>query len=561
MDTLYERFQRSAFANASRTAMQWKHGGRWRSWTYRELYSRVNDLSMMLLNAGIRKGDRVAIMSENRPAWTAADLAINSIGAISVPVHTTANRAFVDHLLNHSGCRLLLISSRLYDDNKTWICSPGLEEIWAFKDSIDESAVTRHVDTNSVTTKWHLPLRDATMHDLATIIYTSGTTGEPKGVMLTNKNILSNVEATRKRVPVYKSDTFLSFLPLSHVLERTCGSYVPLMTGAQIVYAEGIKELTGNLKEIRPTVIIAVPKIFETFREKIIDKMNTKSPALRKLFNGSMNKNCSILHRCLANTLIHSRIRQTLGGHLRVAVSGGASLHRGVLDFFHAIGIGIVEGYGLTETSPVVSVNSPKDNRCGTVGQPLEGIEVKIASDGEILVKGANVMPGYYLDDYATREAFDTEGYFRTGDTGTVDKEGFITIIGRKKEIIVTSNGKNIAPAAIETRLNMSPFIAQSVLTGDGRKFVSALIVPDAGNLAKASTDGHGEWEAIIGREIDAINETLMPHERIRRFCLIGRPFSIEKGELTPTLKIKRGIVEATYIDAIEHLYRSEDVC
>jgi len=403
--------------------------------------------------------------------------------------------------------------------------------------------------------------------DCCSIIYTSGTTGRPKGVALTHRNFLSDAEAVNEVVPVLKNDIFLSFLPLSHVLERLAGYYLPLAYGATIAYAESVRELPKNLKEVRPTLLISVPRVFEKFHDAIWDKINKGSSLQKKIFKWSLKQKKYTLGHRIADRLVFRKIRQNMGGNLRLAISGGAALDQNIGKFFYKIGVTVLEGYGLTETSPVICVNREKDFKFGTVGKVLPGIKVKITETKEVLVKGPNVFASYYGNKEQTKQAF-KEGWFCTGDQGFLDKQGFLTIIGRGKEMIVTSGGKNVWPEPVESLLNTDKFIAQSIIIGDKRKFISALIVPDwqevevylkEQNLPMQEHTKLIKDPTLINIFQQRINEKINPNlsdvEKIKKFVLLPQEFSQDEDELTPTLKLRRHIIEKHYQKSIDSIY------
>jgi len=403
--------------------------------------------------------------------------------------------------------------------------------------------------------------------DVCSIVYTSGTTGLPKGVELSHNNFLSNVEAVKSAVPVRQDDVFLSFLPLSHILERTCGYYVPLLSGAAIAYAESAKTILLNLSEIKPTILIAVPRIFEKFYEGVWNNARELAGFKKHIFFWALKQKERGLPRILAEFLVFKKIKSKLGGHLRLAVSGGASLDKKIAKFFMKIGILILEGYGLTETSPVIAVNKEDGFKFGAVGKPISGVDVKIFRDKEILVKGPNVMKKYFNDLEGTKSVIDPDGWFHTGDLGFVDEEGFLTIIGRKKEMIVLSGGKNIWPEVIERELNNDCFVSQSMIIGNNRKFISALIVPDwekiqnflkENNLAAESPENLVKNEILnefFRERVEEINKNFSDYEKIKKFQLIAQEFSQEREEMTPTLKLRRKTIEDNHKKEIEEMY------
>lgn len=553
--SIYTRFKEVASNNKTRPVVYWKEGERWKSYNYQDFLKLVVGLASGLSAQGINQDDKVAILSENRFEWLAVDLAVNKIGAVSVPIHATASGSLIDFIIDNSSSRFLFVSPSLLAKHKDLLVglqskvkivlfnrlNDGKEDgIINWNDLFDNKNVSSPVKYNKV----------------ASIIYTSGTTGQPKGVMLSNENFISNVEGANQRIKILNTDKFLSFLPLSHVLERSCGSYVPIFNGASIAYAESIKLLAKNLIEVKPTILICVPKIFENLHEKIMASIRSKNSLIKKLFFSSLKKDCHPFLKKIADLLIHHKIRQSLGGKLRFAISGGASIQENVIRFFERINIKIVEGYGLTETSPIICTNTLEDNKIGSVGKPIPCFEIKIASDKEVLVRGKSVMLGYWNEPQLTAEAF-SEDWFMTGDLGFQDKEGFLTIIGRKKDIIVTSNGKNVAPEKLEGVINLSPYIFQSLVVGHKRQCLGALIVPDKEIIGEEKYADKKILQAIVEKEINAINEKLMSHEKIKKYFILNKPFTMEEEELTPTLKIRRKIIENKYSKEIEKMYQN----
>lgn len=555
MGKIYTKFKQTAEANKKRTAVRWKEDGRWQENSYNKLLENVDRLASGLLSLDIEKGDRAAILSENRWEWLACDLAINKIGGISVPIHATANQDTIEYILKDSESDILVISRRLYYKHKEFIDAiEDLDEVLLLDDEKDSDFVFF-----SELLKKSKKDKAENIDDLeiSSIIYTSGTTGEPKGVMLTEDNFLSNTEAVLKRIEVSESDKFLSFLPMSHVLERTAGSYVPIFSGACISYVSEITKLSEYFGEVRPTILISVPKIFEKSYEKIFAGVKAKGEFFKKIFFKALSQERGSRNWKIANFFIFKKLRKKVyGGRLRFAVSGGASINENILKFFKKIGVDIIQGYGLTETSPIISANSLENNRLGTVGPAIEGVEIKIAEDKEIKVRGRNIMKGYWKKEDKTREVIDEDAWFSTGDLGFLDEKDFLTIIGRKKEIIVMSNGKNVAPEKIEGVLNLSLFIEQALVVGHKRNYLSALIVPDKKMIEeKFQSLKEDLINDVIEIELEKINPKLEEHEQIKAFKLLDKPFTIEAGELTPTLKIRRKIIEAEHSDLIEKLY------
>ena len=560
----------------------------------RDWFDRVRDVSLGLDALGVGRGDRVVIMSESRPEWLVADMAILTRGAITVPVYSTLTSAQAKYIVEDAGARLAFVSTRdqLEKLQRVRHELPMLEAIVSFETL--EAASPTVVTIDAVAERGHARLmgewgvgrefRDRAKQirpdDLATIIYTSGTTGPPKGVMLSHANLLSNVIAGHTVVTVNEEDVSLSFLPLSHSFERTV-SYVYLAFGVTIVFAESIETVGRDLPIVRPTVMTAVPRVYEKFQARILEKGQALPQPRRTLFQwgvrvarararaGAPERRVGrilAVESALADRLVFSKIRQSVGGRLRCLVSGSAPLAVDVAQFFAGIGLPITEGYGLTETSPIVTANPMGKPRIGTVGPPIPGVDVRIADDGEVLVRGPNVMMGYYNkpDDTA---AVLRDGWFHTGDVGTLDGDGYLTITDRKKDLLVTSGGKKIAPQPIEAVLKRSPLIAEAVVLGDRRRFACALIVPNFAGLERRLADlGRPPAEradlvrrddvvALYDEVIDALNRELSQFERIKKVRLLPREFTIESGELTPTLKVRRKAVEQNWRAAIDELY------
>ncbi|MBI2053827.1 MAG: long-chain fatty acid--CoA ligase [Candidatus Staskawiczbacteria bacterium] len=571
-----EVFFETAKKFPKKSAFLYKKGGVYFPIAYKEAASQVKILGSALQKCGVNKGDKVAILSENRPEWAISDMAIMAAGGITVPLHTTLSTKAISNVLKHSEAKILIVSNSDFL-NKVLLGQEHLKylEKIVFLEKLTEAQkknLTKKVlswkaffslHKNEVSEKIFLD-----PDDVCSIIYTSGTTGTPKGVLLSHRNFLSNVEAINEIVPVKESDVFLSFLPLSHVLERTAGYYMPLCFGATIAYAESIKQLSVNLKEVKPTVLISVPRIFEKFHDAIWDRINFSNPVKQKIFKWALKQEKNTFWHRLADIVVFKKIKSLLGGKLRLTVSGGASLNENLGRFFLKIGILILEGYGLTETSPVISVNQENDFKFGAVGKIIPGVKVKIAETKEIFVKGPNIFKGYFKNRNGTKSAFDKDGWFHTGDLGFMDKQGFLTIIGREKEMIVTSGGKNIWPEPIENLLNNDRFIHQSMIVGDKNKFISALIVPDWQEVKRHMKEKNLPLKepgklardpdilAVFQQRIDnKINPNLSEYEKIKKFKLLPQEFSQEQDELTPTLKLRRHIIENHYKKTIESFY------
>lgn len=573
-----EVFLETAKKHPNKHALLYKKEGVYFPITYKELSKKITVFSAGLQSLGIIPGDKVAILSENRPEWVISDISIMAVGAITVPLHTTFSPSAVCSVLNHCQAKVLIVSnSNLL--NKVLLGQKYLKHLKKIIFIETLTATQKEILSNKVISWKAIFSKNKNdgaepekifldPDDCCSVIYTSGTTGKPKGVVLTHRNFLSDVEAVNEVVPVKENDIFLSFLPLSHILERTAGYYMPICYGATIAYAESIKQLSNNLKEVRPTIMISVPRIFEKFHDAVWDKINSSSSFNKKIFKWALRKTPGSLSYRIADLFVFKKVRQQLGGKLRLTISGGASLNENIGRFFLKMGIIILEGYGLTETSPVICANQEHDFKFGTVGKMIPGVKVKITDKKEILVKGPNVFKGYLKNKEETKSAFDKDEWFYTGDLGFIDKQGFLTVIGRKKEMIVTSGGKNVWPEKIENLLSNDRFISQSIVIGNDKKFISALVVPDwqeieiylkERNLPLQEHDKltkNPELLTMFQERIDKkINPNLSEFEKVKKFKLLPQEFSHEQDELTPTLKLRRHIIENHHKKSIESMY------
>ena len=566
-----------------------KQEGRYVPIPTEEFARRVKHLSLGLSDLGLSPGDKLVIFSENRPEWTMTDFAVLCAGAVSVPIYTSLMPEQVKYIINDSDARIVVCSNRdLW--LKVEVVRPELRKVQHFV-LIDEEGPQGVISLSEVMArgKTIADLKPGLFEqralavrpeDLASIIYTSGTTGVPKGVMLTHGNFVSNSKALDAVTEFSAKDTILSFLPLSHVLERMT-TFSFLYKGASIYYAESIETVAENLLEARPTIMISVPRLFDKIYAKVMDNILTQSPLKRKIFFWAIGVGKKYgarkirhrpipwwlgLRRKIAAKLVYGKVVEKTGGRVHFFVSGGAPLSGDIAEFFYAIGITILEGYGLTETSPVLTCNTFDKMKFGTVGPPVPGVEIKIAPDGEILAKGPNIMKGYYKKEQETREAFE-DGWLHTGDIGHFDEEGFLVITDRKKDILITAGGKNVAPQPIENQLKANPYIQSAVVVGGGRKFISALIVPDFDKLevyARAKGIPFGSHKELVEREeivsfmlaeVNRATPDLASYERIKKIVLLDRDFDADT-ELTPSLKVKRHIVEKVFKPLIDVLYK-----
>lgn len=583
--TLISMLEHSIQHYGSKPALAHKpKGSTYQDISYAELGESVDAFSKGLTALGVQKSDRVAILSENRPEWAITDFGTLKAGAVTVPMFSTLTATQVGYILKDSGSKIICVSTEAQLKKALSIQDevPSLEQIIIF-DSIEDEIPEGASQFETVCGLEGETIDDAASEDdIATIIYTSGTTGDPKGVMLTHANFISNLQACKSLIDVNDADVLLSFLPLSHVFERLGGHYVPLFSGAKIAYAESTFTVAQNMREVAPTVMLSVPRLYETMHDRILRAVQEGSPLKQKIFHWGVSVGSSVssaiqqgknpsailqLKQNIADKLVFAKLKAATGGRLRFFVSGGAALPQSIAEFFHAAGILILEGYGLTETSPVISMNHPGKWKFGTVGVKVPGVEVQIAEDGEILTRGPHVMKGYFNNESATAEVIDAEGWFYTGDIGIIDEEGFVKITDRKKNIIVLSNGKNVAPQPIESELVQSPFISQIMLIGNERKNLAALIVPNFDALKawaaenSVATDDLAtmletrEVQQLIQSEIRSRLTDFADFEQVRRFTLLEKEFSQEADEMTPTLKLKRNVIIERYGDVIEGMY------
>jgi long-chain acyl-CoA synthetase len=590
--TLCDIFFESVDRHRKPDHLRYKRDETWHDVSSDAFRTAVEELSLGLRAIGIERGDRVAILGENRPEWAFADLATLCAGAVDAPIYSTLTPPQVLYILKDSESKAIFVSNAAQARKVAEVRAqaPALRHVIRMGDEPIEGtlalAEVREKGRAALSADKDAVRKTAATvrpDDLATLIYTSGTTGDPKGVMLTHANLVSNVESSLKGFPVIsKDDTALSFLPLCHVFERMGGYYLMLKAGATIAYAESVEKVPDNMREVRPTLMLSVPRLYEKMYARVLEKVASDPPLRQKIFAWALGVGRRFfrhqverttagpvlkLQHALATALVFGKVKDRVGGRLRLFVSGGAPLAREIAEFFGAVGLLILEGYGLTETSPVISVNRPDHFKPGSVGPPIEGVTVKIAADGEILVKGPNVMQGYYRKPDATAEAIDKEGWFHTGDVGHVDADGFLMITDRKKDILVTSGGKNIAPQPIENRIKTNPFVGEIVMIGNRRNFASALVVPNFEQLEAWARQRGLAWktrEELValpavaqhyeGLVKDMTTDTAQ-FERIKKIALLTREFTLESGELTPTLKVKRRIVEEKYKTVIDGMY------
>jgi len=550
----------------------------------------VRDFTLGLKDLGHGRGAKLVILSENRPEWTMTDLANLCLGGVTVPIYTTLVAEQVKYIINDSDAEIVVVSNLFQYKKIASLKSelPRVKQIIIFQPQAPAPGVLTLAEVQArgrALASARPGLFEETAkavrpEDEASIIYTSGTTGIPKGVILTHGNFVTNLVSVSEMVEFSATDTVLSFLPLSHVLERMV-TFTYIYKGCSIAYAENAETVAQNLLEVRPQIMVSVPRVFEKIYSRVMDNVLSSSSLKRKIFFWGIKVGKAAgqrtlagksvgpflaFKRNLAHKLVYSKIIAKTGGRVRFFVSGGAPLSKDIAEFFYALGLVVLEGYGLTETAPVLSLNTFEALRFGTVGKILPGVEVMIAPDGEILAKGPNIMKGYYKKPAETQDVFEN-GWFKTGDIGFIDADGFLTITDRKKDLIVTAGGKNIAPQPIENILKTSPYISNAVVIGDRRRFITALIVPNFEKIEeyakfakipfadRADLVRNEQVISFLRTEIDRSTPNLASYERIKKIAILDHEFEIERDEITPTLKVKRNIIEKKYRDMIEGLY------
>jgi long-chain acyl-CoA synthetase len=592
-DTLVQIFLDAVAKHRKPAQFMHRVAGRWESVSAERARADAESAALGLAELGIGRGDRVAILAENRYEWPIADLGILSLGAITVPLYPTLTAEQCAFILQHSEAKAVVVSTAAQVAKLRSVAGrfPLLRTFIPMdpapqgpSDSPFERVLARGAE-QSAREPGSLERMAGALRpsDVATIIYTSGTTGEPKGAMLTHANIVFDVDACLRVVQLHPTDLSLSFLPLCHIFERMAGLYAMLRGGATIAYAESMDTVAANALEVRPTVLIGVPRFYEKVHARVMENARSR-PALQKSlflwgtqkgaaaararFEGRTPSPLAALEAAIADRLVGGAIRARMGGRLRFCISGSAPLSPPIMEFFFSVGIAVIEGYGMTETSPVICLNRPGREKPGSVGPPIPGVEVRIGAEGEILTRGPHVMAGYFRNEAATREAL-RDGWFHTGDIGRQDADGALTITDRLKDLLITAGGKKVAPQPLEARLKTSRWIAEAVLLGDRRPYIVCLIVPNFAALeAEAALHGWGtrnredlirlpEVRALYAAEIERLNADLAQFEKVKRFDLLPCELSQEGGELTPTLKVKRRVVSQKFSDTIDRLYAS----
>jgi long-chain acyl-CoA synthetase len=588
--TLSRLFLQACRTHKKPDRMMAKKDGVWKSISTAEFETTVRRLSLGFQAIGLKPGDRVALLSENRPEWVMADFAALTAGGVTVPIYTSLLPDQIRYIVDDAGATIVVCSDRdlLRKVEAVRSALPSVEHVVLLEGEAPEGtlALADVLDKGKRLEETSPGLFERSAEavrpgDLASIIYTSGTTGVAKGVMLSHGNFVSNIKSLVSVIDFRATDTALSFLPLSHVLERTA-AFIFIHRGSTIAYAESVEAVAANLVEVRPHVVISVPRLFEKIYARVMDQVLAGSRLKRAIFVWALGTGKKYaakviarepvpkvlaFKRGLAQKLVFSKITARTGGRMRFFVCGGAPLSMDIIEFFYALGLVILPGYGLTETSPVLTGNTFENYRFGTVGKAIPDVDLRIAEDGEILARGPNVMMGYYKNEADTREVM-KDGWLHTGDIGRFDADGFLIITDRKKDIIITSGGKNIAPQPIESLIQSSPYIANAVVVGSSRRFISALIVPDFDKLesqARAKNIPFKDRAELCRRtemidflldEVNRMTPDLASYERVKRIAVLDRDFEMGLGEVTPTLKVKRNIVEQKYADLIEALYQ-----
>lgn len=589
---LYNVLAREYGPTTTKPALRYKEGNDYVDISYNEFRVNVERFAAGLASLGVARQDNIAIISENRPEWVYCDMAILGLGAVDVPLYPILTSDTIEFILNNSESVGIVVSNKFQLNKvlKVRDKCKSLKFIIVLNDmEINEPGIYTFADIQKMGDKhaatypdhFYNSIRLVEEEDLATIIYTSGTTGEPKGVVLTHKNLCASVKGAHEAYNIGVTDVFLSFLPLCHIFERATGYYAAMSGGAVVVYAESIEKIAKNMEEIKPTLMTAVPRLFERMYSKINRNVEKQSPKKQQIFNWAINVSKEYVNakklnenvpltlaakKKLANKLVLDKLKNITGGNLRFIVSGGAALARELGEFFEAIGIKILEGYGLTEASPVLAANREFNYKFGTVGTVFPGVEIKIAKDGEILAYGPNIMKGYYKNKKET-DATIKDGWLHTGDIGVFDAQGFLIITDRKKHLFKTTGGKYVAPGPIENMFLASKYIEQFVLIGDRRMFLSALIVPDFEALKEFADANRIDYKTeedlvkmkqineLLEKELGMFQKNLANFERVRKFTLLDKPFTIEGGELTPKLSVKRKFIEERYGNLIEEMY------
>ncbi|AXF56871.1 AMP-dependent synthetase/ligase [Salicibibacter kimchii] len=595
-NNLVEMLSQTVERYPEKDALMWKQDGSYTSMTFQEFWDRIRNLAAGLNRLGVKPDDKVAILASSNEMWAISDFAIGSLGAVSVPVYPTIPSNQVSYVLDNGDCTIAIVE----DDEQLQKVKDGEAEVqhsivmkpgsdFTATDNLSSFTSLEEDGANHPLKDWEEQWGAIDGDQLMTIIHTSGTTGSPKGVMLSHDNFLSQMKAIQFWViELRPDDVHLSYLPLSHVFERMAGHFMPLMAGTTIAYAESIDTIQDNLQEVKPTIMTSVPRLFEKVYARVVDQIENGSPMKRKIFNWAIDVGkerydyylSTPVHELVLNPmpkklqsqviradrLVYQKIKDRLGGRMRGMVVGGGSLNPDIAKFFWSLNVPILEGYGLTETSPVVTTNPMTRAKVGTTGKPIPGCRVRIASDGEVLVKGPNVMQGYYKNQEATDKDI-VDGWFYTGDIGSLDEDGYLKIVDRKKRVLVLSTGKNVAPAPIESAINESRYIEFAAVIGDGRKYVSALVTPDMENLlpwakeqgiqteSRAELCERDDVQKLLKDEVAHLTASYADYETPSKVVVIGDEWTVDSGELTPKLSLRMKNIEEKYSDLIAETY------
>ena len=598
--TITEMFLQTTTTHTDKYLYYAKRKDHWEGLRGKDIRTTVEDLAFGLSALGISKGAQAAIMSNNTPRWGMADYGILCTGAAPVSIYPTLTAQQAAYILKHSESRAVFVEDEEQAQKvlEVWDDCPDLKAMVVMNDSRvtgkavdkDDRSILSFIDLlekgheygQEQNLDFEAMCKSTGPDDLLTLIYTSGTTGDPKGVMLTHHNMVANIEGSLEHIKIDESDALLSFLPLSHSFERMAGHFLAFSRGTSVFYAESIDKVSENMLEVKPTVMLGVPRFYEKVYNRVIENISQAPSIRQKIFwwalaqgkaatdlnmAGKKTGWCLSRKHGLANKLVFSKLKERVGGRVEFFVSGAAPLSAEIAEFFASLNMIVLEGYGLTETSPVLAVNKLEKFKFGKVGPAIPNVELKIADDGEVLAKGPNIMKGYFKNPEATAEAIDAEGWFHTGDIGELDEDGYLKITDRKKSIMVTSGGKNVAPAPLENALVLSPYIEQVLIIGDKRNFISALIVPNFEKLEAFATEKgiatadreallqHPDVLAVFEEEVEKAMKSFAKYEKVRKFTLIPREFTIEAGELTPSLKVKRKEVVDHFGAEIEAIY------
>ena len=592
METIGEVFLKIANKYPDKEILFYKHAGRYHGIKFREFLQKVEYFALGIESLGFNQGDKLALLSENRPQWMISDLAAICTGGIDIPLYTSLTTSQIEYIINDSGSKIVVVSKEALLKKILSIRDrlTAVEKIIVI-DSVEAKNKTEDVITfqevietgkkisEAGAQRFEEKIKRVKPADLATIMYTSGTTGVPKGVMMSHSNIVSEILALTKSIDAGSEDLLISYLPLSHVLERLV-EYFIILNGIAVGYAESIESLPRNLMELKPTLLVSVPRVYEKVFSMTVDGLEKGSAFKKRVFDWAVEAGKSYreskslkpygfkyLKNSIAEKYVLSKIKERLGGRLRILISGGASLPKDVGKFFNDLGLAIQEGYGLTETTCAVTLNRRDKIKYGTVGQPLPGVEISISEENEILVRGPVVMQGYYKDEEGTKKVIDRDGWFHTGDAGYLDSDNFLVITDRIKDLIKTSGGKYVAPQQIENLYKSNKFVSQAVVTGEGRKYITALLIPDFEVLKKYSGEEKIQFSdkedlinnpkiiSIYQAITTGINKDLANFEKIRKFTLLSADFSLGSEEVTPTMKLKRSVVLKKYKDVIDKMY------